>query len=83
MLYIFCIVDEDLGKHVGFLIIELQLCIRQPDKALSLITYLHNQILNGSNNIKAVKPPKTIEKDLKDKKVRIFIQACDNYGFFI
>lgn len=62
--------DEDLGKQVGFLIIELQLCIKQPDKALSLITYLHNQILNGTNNIKSIKP-KVNEKEQKEKKVRI------------
>lgn len=48
--------------------IELQLGIRQPEKALGLITYLQNQCLNGTANIKInLKHPKLNEKEQKDK----------------
>lgn len=49
--------------------IELQLCIRQPEKAIGLITHLQNRVLNGTANIKInLKHSKITEKDLiKDK----------------
>lgn len=42
----------------------MQLCVRQSDKALSLINYLENQLINGTPNIKLL--DKTIKE--KDKK---------------
>lgn len=66
--------DDTLSKQVGLLMIELQLCIRQPEKALGLITYLQNQCLNGNNtsNIKInMKHGKPIEKEQKEKLPKV------------
>lgn len=46
---------------------ELQLCIKQPEKALGLLSYLQNQVLNGNENIKVLKVKG--EKEPKEKKV--------------
>ncbi|KAI4466623.1 ccr4-not transcription complex subunit 10 [Holotrichia oblita] len=61
--------DDNLSKQVGLLMIELQLCIRQPEKALGLITHLQNRVLNGTTNIKInLKHSKITEKEpSKDK----------------
>lgn len=62
--------DEILARQVGLLAIELKLCIRQPEKALTLINFLENQILNGNKPaIKPLKIAKASEKETKDKKV--------------
>lgn len=66
------------------MITELQLCVKQPEKALGLLTYLQNQILNGSNEIKMLK---TKDKEPKEKKVfalnlhYCFINILNKYGF--
>lgn len=58
-----------MGKCVGLLMTELQLCIKQPEKGLSLLSYLQNQLLNGNgNNTKLIKV-KGNEKEQKEKKV--------------
>ncbi|EFA06148.2 CCR4-NOT transcription complex subunit 10 isoform X1 [Tribolium castaneum] len=56
--------DDALAKQVSLFAIELQLCVRQSDKALSLINYLENQLINGTPNIKLL--DKTVKE--KDKK---------------
>lgn len=58
--------------------IELQLCIRQPEKALGLITHLQNRVLNGTTNIKInLKHSKVAEKDqIKDKINKVSFQYC-------
>lgn len=63
--------DEGLAKQVSLLIIELQLCVKQPDKALTLISYLENQILSGHPNPINIKThDKTVFKEKeKDKMV--------------
>lgn len=60
--------DEDLGRRVGLLITELQLCVKQPEKALGLLTYLQNQLVNSNDNIKTLKT-KGSDKEQKEKKV--------------
>nr|XP_022912981.1 CCR4-NOT transcription complex subunit 10 [Onthophagus taurus] len=59
--------DDILSKQAGLLMIELQLCIKQPEKALSFITYLQNQCVNGNtSNIKLLS--KTITNTLSEKE---------------
>lgn len=57
---------------MSLLAIELQLCARQPEKALSFITYLENQMnLANLTNLKlSDKTSKTA--DAKEKKVSAF-----------
>lgn len=69
--------DEILAKQVSLLTIELQLCVRQPDKALTLISYLENQILNGNSNQTNVKMQDKSTTKEKEKKVTIL------FGFII
>ncbi|KAK9873762.1 hypothetical protein WA026_002117 [Henosepilachna vigintioctopunctata] len=40
--------DDVLARQVSLLAIELQLSIKMPDKAFTLITYMENHLLNGS-----------------------------------
>jgi CCR4-NOT transcription complex subunit 10 len=54
--------DDALAKQISLFAIELQLCVRQSDKALSLISYLENQLINGTPNIKM------LDKSVKEKK---------------
>lgn len=63
-----------LARQVSLLAIELQLCAKQPEKALSFITYLENQInITNLANVKLLdKGSKTTEQ--KEKKVSI--QEC-------
>lgn len=60
----FYVVDESLAKQVSLLAIELQLCIRQPEKALTLINYLENNLMYGGSI-----PLKGLDKMGKEKKV--------------
>ncbi|XP_044263264.1 CCR4-NOT transcription complex subunit 10 [Tribolium madens] len=53
--------DDALAKQVSLFAVELQLCVRQSDKALSLINYLENQLINGTPNIKL------LDKSAKEK----------------
>lgn len=62
------IVDDFLAKQVSLLATELQLCMRQPDKALTLINYLENNLMYGGSI-----PLKGFDKTGKDKKVTIKI----------
>lgn len=52
--------------------IELQLCGRQPEKALALITYIENQLtLSNTSNVKLLdKVSKATEQKEKKAKVR-------------
>ncbi|KAL1512678.1 hypothetical protein ABEB36_002234 [Hypothenemus hampei] len=55
--------EESLAKQVGLLAIELQLVFKRPDKALTLINYLENNLMYGS-----CIPLKGLEKNSKEKK---------------
>lgn len=57
-----------LAKQVSLLATELQLCMRQPDKALTLIHYLENNLMYGGSI-----PLKGFDKTGKDKKVNLKI----------
>ncbi|KAJ8962748.1 hypothetical protein NQ318_001146 [Aromia moschata] len=58
--------DESLAKQVSLLAIELQLCLRQPEKALTLINYLENNLIYGGSI-----PLKGLDKSGKEKKVQL------------
>lgn len=66
-----------LARQVSLLAIELQLCARRPEKALSFVTYLENQ-MNVANlaNVKLDKGSKPA--DLKEKKVSVLKLAFFN-----
>lgn len=68
---LFLLVDDVLAKQVGLFMIELQLCARQPEKALALITYIENQLsLSSTSNVKLLdRVSKTIEQKEKKPKV--------------
>lgn len=69
-----------LGKQVALLMMELQLQVRQADKVLSLITYLHNQCVNGTNvNMKLLKFGKHREKEQKELKVSLCNYSVMDY----
>lgn len=61
--YLCQILDDSLAKQFSLFAIELQLCVCQPEKAMSLINYLENQIINGTPNIKL------LDKSIKEKKI--------------
>lgn len=56
--------EDNLAKQVSLLAIELQLCLKQPDKALTLISYLENNLIYGGSL-----PLKGLDKNGKDKKL--------------
>lgn len=58
--------DDFMAKQVSLLATELQLCMRQPDKALTLINYLENNLMYGGSI-----PLKGFDKSGKEKKVGI------------
>ncbi|KAJ8926091.1 hypothetical protein NQ315_009948 [Exocentrus adspersus] len=58
--------EESLAKQVSLLAIELQLCMRQPDKALTLISYLENNLMYGGSI-----PFKGLDKTGKEKKIQL------------
>ncbi|CAG9854808.1 unnamed protein product [Phyllotreta striolata] len=58
--------DESLAKQVSLLAIELQLCLGQPDKALTLINYLENNLIYGGSI-----PLKGLDKNGKDRKIQL------------
>ncbi|KAG5884107.1 hypothetical protein JTB14_024147 [Gonioctena quinquepunctata] len=58
--------DESLAKQVSLLAIELQLCLRQPDKALTLISYLENNLIYGGTI-----PLKGLDKSGKERKIQL------------
>ncbi|XP_050295230.1 CCR4-NOT transcription complex subunit 10 isoform X2 [Anthonomus grandis grandis] len=55
--------EENLAKQASLLAIELQLCLRRPDKALTLISYLENNLMYGGSI-----PLKSLDKTSKEKK---------------
>ncbi|CAH1100955.1 unnamed protein product [Psylliodes chrysocephalus] len=58
--------EESLAKQVSLLAIELQLCLRQPDKALTLINYLENNLIYGGSI-----PLKGLDKNGKERKIQL------------
>ncbi|ENN80040.1 CCR4-NOT transcription complex subunit 10 [Dendroctonus ponderosae] len=56
--------EESLAKQVSLLAIELQLVLRRPDKALTLISYLENSLMYGGSI-----PLKGLDKLGRDKKL--------------
>ncbi|CAH1971240.1 unnamed protein product [Acanthoscelides obtectus] len=58
--------EESLAKQVSLLAIELQLCFREPEKALTLINYLENNLMYGGSI-----PLKSFDKAGKEKKVQL------------
>lgn len=58
--------DESLAKQVSLLVIEIQLCLRQPDKSLTLINYLENNLIYGGSL-----PLKGLDKNGKDRKIQL------------
>lgn len=62
--------DESLAKQVGILLVELQICTRQLDKATTLLSYLENQLFNNNppNLKQGEKLLKHVEKEVKEKK---------------
>lgn len=67
------LLDDVLAKQVALFMIELQLCARQPEKALALITYIENQLtLPNTSSVKLLdKTPKTAEQKEKKNKVTL------------
>lgn len=67
------VLDESLAKQVGILLVELQICTRQLDKATTLLSYLENQLFNNNppNLKQGEKLLKHVEKEVKEKKVNI------------
>lgn len=59
--------EESLAHRVCLLLIELHLCTGQPEKALSLITYIENQFVSTENATKMTIGSGT-EKDIKMEK---------------
>ncbi|KAL3288711.1 hypothetical protein HHI36_003146 [Cryptolaemus montrouzieri] len=64
--------DDVLARQVSLLAIELQLFIRMPDKALTLITYMENHLLNGNGNSQSTKSNEKLSKEPEPK-----ITPCD------
>ncbi|KAJ8964599.1 hypothetical protein NQ317_017654 [Molorchus minor] len=58
--------EESLAKQVSLLAIELQLRLRQPNKALTLMNYLENNLMYGGSI-----PLKGLDKTGKEKKVHL------------
>lgn len=55
-----------MAKQVSLLAIELQLSLRVPDKALTLINYLENNLMYGGSI-----PLKGLDKMGKERKVMV------------
>lgn len=67
-----------LAKQVALFAIELQLCARQPEKALALITYVENQLMMANTGgMKLLdKASRNVEK--KEKKA---VEFCHLFAF--
>lgn len=64
--------EESLAHRVCLLLIELQLCMYQPEKTLALIAYIENQFVVSTDSvISSEKDVKPLEKEHKEKKVHI------------
>jgi CCR4-NOT transcription complex subunit 10 len=62
--------EESLAHRVCLLLIELQLSMYQPDKALALIAYIENQFVVSTDSvISTEKEIKSLEKEHKETKV--------------
>jgi CCR4-NOT transcription complex subunit 10 len=72
------VAEESLAHRVCLLLIELQLCVYQPDKTLALIAYIENQFVVSTDSvISSEKDVKPLEKEHKEKKVHIELVNMD------
>lgn len=79
-MYLFTLIfhfsEESLAHRVCLLLIELHLCTGQPEKALSLITYIENQFVSTENATKMTIGSGT-EKDIKmEKEHKPLVSEC-------
>ena len=65
--------EESLAHRVCLLLIELHLCMYQPDKILALIAYIENQFVVSTDSVisSSEKDIKPLEKEHKEKKVSV------------
>lgn len=71
--------EESLAHCVCLLLLELQLCMHQPDKTLALVTYVENQFVVSTDSvISSEKEIKSLEKEHKEMKVHwvFFLDVC-------
>lgn len=60
--------------------IELQLCARQPEKALALITYVENQLtMSNTSNIKLLD---RVSKVAEQKEKKAKVESSDMFVLF-
>ncbi|XP_069676719.1 CCR4-NOT transcription complex subunit 10-like isoform X2 [Periplaneta americana] len=72
--------EESLAHCVCLLLIELQLCMYQPDKTLALIAYIENQfVVSTESVISSEKDMKPLEKEHKEKKPVVGDAATDTF----
>ncbi|GFG36368.1 hypothetical protein Cfor_01996 [Coptotermes formosanus] len=72
--------EESLAHRVCLLLIELQLCMYQPDKTLALIAYIENQFVVSTDSvISSEKDVKPLEKEHKEKKPVTGDAATDTF----
>jgi hypothetical protein len=69
--------EESLAHRVCLLLIELQLCMYQPDKTLALIDYIEKQFVVSTDSvISSEKEIKSLEKEHKEVKVHQTVSVC-------
>lgn len=72
--------EESLAHRVCLLLTELQLCVYQPDKTLSLIAYIENQFVVSTDSvISSEKDIKPLEREHKEKKPVTGDAATDTF----
>ncbi|KAJ9588355.1 hypothetical protein L9F63_018281 [Diploptera punctata] len=72
--------EESLAHRVCLLLIELHLCMYQPDKILALIAYIENQFVVSTDSvISTEKDIKPLEKEHKEKKPVTGDAATDTF----
>lgn len=59
--------DTELRRAVSLLLVELFLCVHQPDKALSVISYLENL---SESDATSLKPNSELESTANEQQVR-------------
>lgn len=70
-------------RQVGLLAIELQLCIRQPEKALGIIACLEDLIVHGPNIKPLLKLSKMNDKEVREKRVYIYSNIVVSFINFV
>ncbi|XP_021933283.1 CCR4-NOT transcription complex subunit 10 isoform X3 [Zootermopsis nevadensis] len=72
--------EESLAHCVCLLLLELQLCMHQPDKTLALVTYVENQFVVSTDSvISSEKEIKSLEKEHKEMKPVTGDAATDTF----